>query len=53
MTYVQEQVNAKIMVIASNNDSVREALKLMKRGKSDGYDRLTSDYLKSSCQHVI
>ena len=29
-----------------NGDSVREALKLMKGGKSDGYDGLTSDYLK-------
>ena len=29
-----------------SSDSVHEALKLMKRGKSDGYDGLTSDYLK-------
>ena len=29
-----------------SSDSVHEALKVMKRGKSDGYDGLTSDYLK-------
>ena len=29
-----------------SSDFVHNVLKLMKRGKNDGYDRLTSDYLK-------